>query len=373
MIDIDWVVVNTRTTSIATEFVYAQAALRHQLPAHVKWLFEDEAGTSCSIAEANPHALILKLEHTWLSLEQRCIERLGLALAQGFDVAEACDSRYPSPMASGYATLRGMERFVDGYELAFQPIPCESNSPPALVKLTRAGVLQNRTNRAYKIARVCGAFAHDASNYFGSQRADVLPLVPTSARKFLDVGGGEGNFLALIKAKRESETYLVEFDTAVANQAALSSRVDHVWSGDFLEFQTPFKFDCITFLDMLEHVEFPGRHLERAGTMLSPEGVVIVSIPNVGHWSVVADLLEGRWDYVADGIHCITHLRFFTEKSISDLFCAAGFEVLRTERVHVPAPQQWLGHWANTGGLKVDTASLETYAYLVVGRPTSGD
>ena len=44
--------------------------------------------------------------------------------------------------------------------------------------------------------------------------------------------------------------------------------------------------------------------------VLPPGGVVVLSVPNVGHWSVVADLLAGRWDYLPAGLVCVTHLRF---------------------------------------------------------------
>ena len=80
-------------------------------------------------------------------------------------------------------------------------------------------------------------------------------------------------------------------------------------------------------------------------------------------------MLEGRWDYVPAGIHCITHVRFFTEQSVRDLFTRAGLAIQRIERTRVPASADWLAQWrvaCQATGLKMDADSLDTYAFLVV-------
>jgi len=370
MIKIEWVIVHSTELSRATEFEFAVSELRRQLPTDAKWLFGAEADQAISAERVDPADLVLILEHPWLSLERHCLDRLARALLQGFDTVEACDSRCAAPMGpGGYATQRGMERFVDAYDFHVEESTGAMGRSDALVMLTTVGELRRRPFHEGKTGRVVGAFAHDVSSYFGSDRAEVLPLIPSHAQSFLDVGGGEGNFLRLIKSTREAQTHLVELDPDVASSAMRSGKADHVWSGDFLDFQSSLKFDCISFLDMLEHVEHPSLYLSHARTLLSASGVVLASIPNVGHWSVVADLIEGRWDYVPAGIHCVTHLRFFTEHTIRDLFDAAGFTMESVKRVCVPGPAEWLDQWRQTRGLKTDLASLDTYAFLITGRP----
>lgn len=373
MINIEWVLVRTVACVRAIEFEFAVSELRRQLPARAKWLFGDEAVQLQVGGSVDPSAVVLLLEHPWLTLERRCLERLCEALEQGYDVVEACDSLYPVPMAfGGYATLRGMERFVDAQPFGVAVPDSGADTRGALVRLTRVAELGRISSAATKVGRVSGAFAHDVSSYFGSDRAEVLALIPPSSHLFLDIGGGEGNFLRLVKTSRGGETHLVELDQDAANVALKNNGVDHVWSGDFLNYQSSLKFDCISFLDMLEHVVNADRYLAHARTLLSTNGVVLVSIPNVGHWSVIADLIEGRWDYVPAGIHCITHLRFFTEKTIRDLFDRADFDVERIERVLVPGPATWIETWHASSGLIADRASLDTYAFLVLGQPKTG-
>ena len=51
------------------------------------------------------------------------------------------------------------------------------------------------------------------------------------------------------------------------------------------------RFDAVLFGDVLEHLEDPADALVRVRPWLAPGGVVVASVPNVGHWSVVDDLL----------------------------------------------------------------------------------
>jgi len=245
---------------------------------------------------------------------------------------------------------------------------CKFADPFPFAVLTRFGDL--RSGRWLERAVWApGAYVHDFSGYRSGRREEVVPLVPSTAQRVLDVGGGEGGFLAELKARRAPkvcETHLAEM-SATACQVA-SASVDRVWQGDFLTLPLPRMFDCITFLDVLEHSIHPAQWLKRARELLAPEGVVVMSIPNVGHWSVVADLLEGHWDYAPAGIHCITHLRFFTRSGIGALLEEAGFELVRIEAKRIDPPD-WFNIPSFGNALNVDADSLATYAYLVVARP----
>lgn len=370
MINIEWVVVSTTIETRAMEFQFALAELRRQIPGHAHWVMASESIRVQRSADVGPQSLVLLLEHPWITLEKRCLERLHLALSQGFDMVEACDSRFFAPMGSGgYATLRGMERFVDQYPFQAVELASQTDAPKPLVRLTTVDTFRCFGHGSPRAARVSGAYAHDVSSYFASDRSDILDLIPPSCQRFLDVGGGEGNFLKLIKSSRGGETHLVEMDSEAAGLARQDDRADHVAVMDFLAYESSLTFDCISFLDMLEHVPFPERYLAHTLSLLSVRGVVIASIPNVGHWSVVADLLEGRWDYVPTGIHCVTHLRFFTLKTIEDLFDRAGFKIERIESVLVPCPPRWVTQWQQSSDLQTKQSSLDTYAYLIVGHP----
>jgi hypothetical protein len=67
--------------------------------------------------------------------------------------------------------------------------------------------------------------------------------------------------------------------------------------------------------------------LQLARQVLEPDGVVIASVPNIAHWSVRWKLLCGRFDYQSCGIMDATHLRWFTKRTLRDLFESSGYRV----------------------------------------------
>ncbi len=300
------------------------------------------------------------------------LPRLTAALAAGAGFADALDSRRYDPLpAPSYATLRGFEAYSEtGRDLPSIP----AASAPPLLRLISCSELARRlrTGTLFDPAggvRVPGAFAHYFGGYYAGAQPEIALLVPASARRVLDVGGGEGGFGAALKAGRGCEVDLVELNPWAARVAA--GRVDRIFVGSFLELDLPVGYDGITLLDALEHTADPAAVLRRARSLLSQAGVLVVTVPNVGHWTVVADLIAGRWDYVPDGIHCATHVRFFTERTLNDLVTSCGFVVERLERVRMPAPAPF--HAACSAlapsGVTSDPRSLDTYAFQLVARP----
>jgi SAM-dependent methyltransferase len=89
------------------------------------------------------------------------------------------------------------------------------------------------------------------------------------------------------------------------------------------------QFDVLIFADVLEHLAWPLRELQRYMRWLAPCGSVIISLPNVGLWSVRFAHLAGRWEYQETGVLDRTHLRFFTRRSARWLMSQAGLDETR--------------------------------------------
>jgi len=313
-------------------------------------------------------ALVLLLRQPLLLPAPGSLARLAGALADGASSACACDVRQPPcpAMPPDYLTLRGLERYAT--RLADRSaIPCDVVRTQPLLLLTRAGAL--RSGRWSAAAhRVPGAWVHDFAAYRSATRSELLPLLPAGLRRALDVGGGDGGFLAALGGMQPGcETHLVEHDPLACARA--QARVDRVWCGDFTALPLPpGDFDLVSFLDALEHASDPPTWLARARELLRADGHLLLSVPNVGHWSVVADLIEGRWDYVPAGIHCITHLRFFTRHTLTEWLDEAGFVAVtvRAQRIETPSG---FDAGAVAAWLHADPDSLATYAFHVLARP----
>ena len=318
------------------------------------------------MADSPRDPLILIVDSAWVTLERHCIERLLEGLAKGADIAVACDSSHPSPMRQpDYATIRGMERFVSAHGNlgALEETSAAPDHPAAL--LCRASGFERYRQGEARHIKVAGAWAHNGAGYFAGERADVLPLIPPALKRIADIGGGEGGFLCAVKARYPNAfTQLVELTNEASEVARHRPCIDAVWTGSFFDWQPEGHFDCISFLDVIEHIAEPEQALLHAKGLLSPGGCLLLSIPNVGHWSVLADLIEGRWDWASVGIHCYTHVRFFTLKTIEDMLMRCGLRIDDMLRVELPCPPQLSGPLEGLG-LNVDMASLNTHAYLL--------
>jgi 2-polyprenyl-3-methyl-5-hydroxy-6-metoxy-1,4-benzoquinol methylase len=98
------------------------------------------------------------------------------------------------------------------------------------------------------------------------------------------------------------------------------------------------RYDVLLFLDVLEHLIAPGEILQWARSLVKPDGIALVSLPNVAHWSVRKELLLGRWQYTDSGVLDRTHLRFFTNDTARDLAASAGWRITHTDMALSPPP-----------------------------------
>lgn len=177
---------------------------------------------------------------------------------------------------------------------------------------------------------------------YEDDRTELLPFVPSTALRVLDVGCSTGLFGAGLKAQRpDVQVWGIEPDAARAREAA--SHLDRVVVDEFPvisgELQ-PGEFDLVCFNDVLEHMTDPAAALAAVPPLLSPTGGVLASIPNIRHVSVLWPLVRhGRFDYHEAGPLDRTHLRFFTRSSIGTLFAQAGWQVDQLVGINVRA--QW--------------------------------
>jgi methionine biosynthesis protein MetW len=174
------------------------------------------------------------------------------------------------------------------------------------------------------------------SVYYQRHRREIEPFIPTDVRRVLDVGCGQGFFGEMLKSTREIEVWGVELDAVSAKEA--SRRLDRVLTGDVeqnLNSLSDGYFDCITFNDVLEHLVDPWNILRLIKSKLRPGGVVVSSIPNIRYFYALREVLVDRqWPYRGYGIFDKTHLRFFTYKSMIDLFNASGFDVVKIHGIN---------------------------------------
>lgn len=87
----------------------------------------------------------------------------------------------------------------------------------------------------------------------------------------------------------------------------------------------PNSFDYIILADVLEHLMNPWNVVAILRKYLKDDGKLIVSIPNVMHYSLLRDVIRGHWSYTDAGLLDRTHVRFFTLHEIEKMFIEAGY------------------------------------------------
>lgn len=150
---------------------------------------------------------------------------------------------------------------------------------------------------------------HDVAN------PDLLDRIPLTARTVLDVGCSTGALGAAYRRLNPRARVLgLERDPAAAAIAA--QRLDEVAVGDVESLELPFApktgIDCIIYGDVLEHMRDPWAVLAQHAKLLSDDGVILICVPNVEHWSFAERLLRGSWDYTDAGLLDRGHLRWFS-------------------------------------------------------------
>ena len=148
-----------------------------------------------------------------------------------------------------------------------------------------------------------------------------------SGLRVLDVGCGFATTSARIQKLGNDVTGIESSPEACA---VASQRISRVIEADLQNAVLAEPFDVILFADVLEHLAWPVGVLQRYLQWLAPGGSVIISLPNVGLWSVRFAHLFGRWNYDETGVLDRTHLRFFTRRTARWLIAEAGLTIVKT-------------------------------------------
>ena len=194
------------------------------------------------------------------------------------------------------------------------------------------------------------ALRYDGHTEDAREVAGILRSFMPSGVRVLDVGCGTGSVTTIANREKHNNVYGIEPDPARAKVAR--SRGIEVFEGYLTDgyLVGREKFDVIMFADVLEHIAEPSTLLRIAAKGLKDDGLLLVSVPNVAHWSVRYDLMRGRFEYTEVGIKDATHLRWFTSTTITNLLQREGFEVLECKQsagvdlpdYHNRLPWKWI-------------------------------
>ena len=192
--------------------------------------------------------------------------------------------------------------------------------------------------------------------------------------RVLDVGCGFATTSARIQALGNEVTGIESSADAVRVAGA---RLAHAVEADLQDLDAVARalggatFDVLIFADVLEHLPWPLGTLRRYLEFLDANGSVIISLPNVGLWSVRLAHLLGRWEYDETGVLDFTHLRFFTRRSARWLIGEAGLAPVNATynpglvRPFVPLAKRIMGGASSGPSALLESAPYKLYLKTV--------
>ncbi|MCW2527642.1 MAG: glycosyltransferase [Pseudonocardiales bacterium] len=152
--------------------------------------------------------------------------------------------------------------------------------------------------------------------------------------RVLDLGCSGGQLSVLVRELGNRVTGVDSIEIA-----GVRDRVDEFHLGN-LEAGIPEAagsgFDVVIAADVIEHVADPGRLLRQMAEVLAPDGVLLISTPNFGHWYSRGRVTFGAFDYDRRGILDETHLRFFSRRSLLRLIERSGLAVAELQYTGLP-------------------------------------
>jgi len=161
----------------------------------------------------------------------------------------------------------------------------------------------------------------------GSKVRAYREWVGDGPRRWLDIGCGNGRFLALLDRFGPADWELegIDFDSDAAEQCRARGYRTHV--GRVEEFDPgDARYDGVIMLQLIEHVEDPAAIARRVYSLLRPGGVFIVETPNVGG-------LDYRWFKRSwwGHYHFPRHWNLFSTPALARMLSDCGFEIERTD------------------------------------------
>jgi O-antigen biosynthesis protein len=165
--------------------------------------------------------------------------------------------------------------------------------------------------------------------YYHGVRTDLLRLAPQIQGRVLEIGCAEGLTMEYLRSRFNCT--LVGLDCCESALVKAREKGFEVHTCDLNREALPFaeqEFDYILIGDVLEHLYDPWSVLTGIARILKDDGTILISIPNVKHYTLLKDLiLHDSWDYCESGLLDITHVRFFTFEGIRKLLSRSGLVI----------------------------------------------
>lgn len=166
--------------------------------------------------------------------------------------------------------------------------------------------------------------------------APVLRLLRShGATEVLDLGCGNGAFTAQLAREGYRMTGLdfSESGITLAKKNYPEAEFAQHDAQDPLPAGHTGKYDAVVSIEVIEHLLLPRKLVENAVTALKPGGLFILSTPYHGYWKNLFLALTNKFDNHWHPLRDYGHIKFFSRKTITELFKIYSFRNISFETV----------------------------------------
>lgn len=164
----------------------------------------------------------------------------------------------------------------------------------------------------------------------------------------LELGCAAGSMSKVLQRHYGCTITGIEYDAAAAELARPYCEEVHVADLEKTPASTltSQQFDVVLMADVLEHLRDSAFHIRDVKQLLRPGGRLVMSVPNIAHNGILAQLWCGQFNYTDTGILDNTHVRFFTPHSLRALLEAAGLTIDHSDTVDTgPHHPEFAAYW----------------------------
>jgi 2-polyprenyl-3-methyl-5-hydroxy-6-metoxy-1,4-benzoquinol methylase len=181
----------------------------------------------------------------------------------------------------------------------------------------------------------------------------------TNVRTVLDVGCGDGHFLAMF-SEMGCKTYGTEFDRESAKIAESKGAVMLEGSLTPALPESISGFDVIIFTEVIEHINNPRAVLDHFYKLLNPGGLVFITTPNFD--GLERFMLGPGWGMIMYP----EHITYFSTRTLDDVVRLSGLNKVKTytENISLFRIVQFFNRFRKIGQVDAERVSAQAQSLV---------
>lgn len=153
----------------------------------------------------------------------------------------------------------------------------------------------------------------------------------------LEFGCATGRMTRYMRDALGCRVYIVEFEEAAFQKAmeyAEDGLCDDIMTFRWRQKFQNVRFDAVVCADVLEHLSDPEAVLRSASELLTEDGSIHISLPNITHNDVLVKAFRERFDYTKVGLLDDSHVHFWGLENLQELAAGSGLHLQSVEATY---------------------------------------